>query len=187
MRISIRQIPNALSFSRIPIAAIFLVTFDTASVTLFWASMIWLAVALVTDFLDGYIARAYNIATRSGYFIDGVGDKAVYIAILLVIFREDQNHKLLPWLLIAREVILYALRAIEGGSVAVLETVRPISLTYALFIRLYFLMFFAGTALQLYGQRPVGFFDYYSTFGYLAAICGYLHIGWLAKLMAKPA
>jgi phosphatidylglycerophosphate synthase len=186
MQISIRQIPNALSLSRIPIAAFFLVTFDPASVTLFWASMIWLAVALVTDFLDGYIARAHNIATRSGYFIDGVGDKAVYIAILLVISREDQNQKLLPWLLITREVILYALRAIEGGSVAVLETVRPISLTYALFIRLYFLTFFAGTALQLYGQRPVGLLSFYFTFGYLAAICGYLHIGWLAKLMARP-
>ena len=148
--------------------------------------MLILLLAFASDILDGYIARSYNLATPAGYFIDGIGDKVVYIAILLVIFREDQTQTLLPWLLIAREIILYALRAIEGGSVHILETVRMISLTYAFFIRLYFLGFFVACALPLYNFTPNKDVEFFPAFGYAATVSGFLHIVWLTRLMAKP-
>ena len=187
MQLSVRQIPNALSLSRIPIAAVFLLTFNSTNLRSFWLSMAWLLIALITDLIDGPIARIYSLTTRMGYFIDGLGDKVVYIAILLVIFREDRSRNLLPWLLISREVILYAIRTIEGGSELVLEAVRPISLTYAGLIRLYFLGFFVMSAWPLYNQQSNSILSYYVVFGYLAAMSGYVHIVWLIRLMAEPA
>src|SRR5579872_4848857 len=182
MLFSARQIPNLLSLSRIPLAALFLISFDAKNIQWFWTSLIFLVVALITDFLDGYIARNWQLATRLGYFIDGIGDKVVYVAILLVIFRESEDHVLLPWLLIAREIILYAVRSIEGGSPLILIKARPISLTYAFFVRLYFLAYFANVAFGLYGLEAVAPLRFYWVFGYLACLCGYIHIMLLVRL-----
>src|SRR5438128_11941287 len=100
-----RHLPNVLSLSRIPIAAAFLITFSTREAAMFWSSMAVLAIALLTDVLDGRLARMWNTASTTGYFLDGLGDKVFYAAILLVIARENPAQTFLAWALIARELI----------------------------------------------------------------------------------
>lgn len=185
MRLLLKDVPNCLSLSRIPIAAIFLVLFDSDSESRFWWSFGFLCLAVLTDFFDGQIARAYGISSRTGYFIDGIGDKAVYTAVLLVIFREDRQQYLLPWLLIIREIILYALRAIEGAKSDTLKKLRKLSLLYALFIRLYFMAFLFQAAFKLHHLQIYFFTRWYISFGIIAAAFGYAYLYFLIKQMAQ--
>ena len=185
MHVVYRNLPNSLSLSRIPLAAGFLIAFDPTSVRRFWWSVAILGLAAFTDLLDGLVARACGLTSRTGYFLDGIGDKAVYAAILLVIFREDREVSLLPRLLIAREIILYALRAIEGGTQESLRDLRALSLFYATFIRLYFFGFLVEAACHLYGLDCPAEIRWYFLFGYAAAACGGAYLFYLAKRMAR--
>jgi CDP-diacylglycerol--glycerol-3-phosphate 3-phosphatidyltransferase len=186
MHVVFRNVPNGLSLSRIPLAAVFLIVFCPTIERRFWWSIAILGLATLTDFLDGLTARKYGLSSRTGYFLDGIGDKAVYAAVLLVIFREEREQSLLPWLLIIREIILYALRALEGGTEKSLRSLRSLSLFYAGFIRLYFLGFFLQVACSLYDlDCPV--MRWYFLFGYAAAVCGALYIFRLAKRMGQSA
>ena len=179
-----RNIPNMLSISRIPIAAAFLVAFDPGDTRRFWTAMGLLFVAIVTDVLDGRIARSYRLSSRTGYFLDGIGDKVVYAAILMVIFREDRQQNLIPWLLVAREIILYALRAISGGDLVTLARLRSLSLIYALLIRFYFLAFFVNQARVLFPSENLPSIEWYGLFGCMAAAVGYFYILLLVRPMA---
>jgi phosphatidylglycerophosphate synthase len=185
MRLAFHNLPNYLSLSRIPIAATFLVLFDDRDITRFGCSLGLLALAALTDFLDGRLARAFRLSSRTGYFIDGLGDKAVYIAILLVIYREDANQYILPWLLILREIVLYALRVIEPVSSDTLRELRKLSLAYALLIRLYFVGFFLAAALKIFRTEVHFVGKWYIVIGLIAAITGYAHLYIQFKQMGK--
>jgi len=71
----------------------------------------------VTDFLDGYLARKYNLITPFGKLMDPIADKFL---ILSAFFMFMQMQLIASWMLIvifAREVIVTGLRlmAIKRG------------------------------------------------------------------------
>jgi phosphatidylglycerophosphate synthase len=68
-RAKLRALPNILSFSRVLLAAAFVVVKGTD------ARLCVVGVAGVTDFLDGYIARRGQWTTRWGALIDPIADR----------------------------------------------------------------------------------------------------------------
>ncbi len=55
-----------------------------------WICMILFVFASITDFLDGYIARKYNLITSFGKFIDPIADKLlVNTSFLLLAFSQE--------------------------------------------------------------------------------------------------
>lgn len=179
----LQNLPNWLSFSRPALAAIFLTVFDSTNKIRFWTSLVFLCLAVLTDLLDGPLARRFGVASRTGYFIDGIADKIVYVAVLLVIFREAREQFLLPWLLISREIILYAFRAMEGATGQSLQELRTLSLWYAFLIRVYFLGFFVEEAGTLYHLQYLTFLRTYVLFGILAVVTGYSYLVCLVRRM----
>lgn len=177
-------LPNSLSLSRVPLGIAFLLAYDDTTYS-YTASLLIVSLALATDILDGHLARRWHVETEIGYFLDGLGDKAVYIAILLVMSREHASSTLLIWLLIAREVFLYALRSIDDKRAEHLASHRNLSLGYALFIRLYFGCFFVADGLGVFGGTPPAILEYGDIFGYVAAVLGYTSIARLAKDIAQ--
>ena len=75
------------------------------------SSLIFLLAAL-TDWLDGWVARAYNQTTPFGAFLDPVADKLM-VAVALVLLVEVHHT---PWfaipavIIIGREIVISALR-----------------------------------------------------------------------------
>lgn len=67
-------IPNAISLSRLVLAAFFLVVDHP------WSRVTLIAVAGLTDFLDGYIARHGNKQSKSGAIIDPIADRVFVLA-----------------------------------------------------------------------------------------------------------
>ena len=76
------SIPNSVSLSRLALAVGF-VAMDNA-----WARVALIAAAGVTDFLDGWIARRQNVASRAGALIDPVADRAFVLTAVSVYLFE---------------------------------------------------------------------------------------------------
>ena len=106
------NVPNTLTVLRMVAIPVFVGVFYLPySWSYFWAAVLF-ALAGITDWLDGYMARRLNQSTRLGAFLDPVADKLM-VVIALVLLVEVYASALLaiPALtIIAREVAVSALR-----------------------------------------------------------------------------
>jgi CDP-diacylglycerol--glycerol-3-phosphate 3-phosphatidyltransferase len=83
MNRSLLNIPNALSFYRIlsfPLVLWFAISHQESLFVIF------LMINLLTDILDGYIARRYHLQTEFGARLDSIADIGTYILAFLGIF-----------------------------------------------------------------------------------------------------
>lgn len=107
------SLPNTLTVARIiliiPFAACYFVPQPAGSIIAFAI----FAIAAITDFADGYLARKLNQHTRFGMIFDPVADKAIVLAALMVLIAWDRltGLMLVPAIIIAaREVLVSGLR-----------------------------------------------------------------------------
>ncbi|WP_223625348.1 CDP-diacylglycerol--glycerol-3-phosphate 3-phosphatidyltransferase [Microbacterium sp. EST19A] len=76
-----RQLPNAITIARIPLAVVFFVllllggTYGIPEPTLRWIAGILFIIGISTDWVDGYLARKYEIVTDFGKLWDPIADK----------------------------------------------------------------------------------------------------------------
>lgn len=76
-----RQLPNAITIARIPLAVVFFVllllggTFGLDDLAVRWVAAILFIVAISTDWVDGYLARRYDIVSDFGKLWDPIADK----------------------------------------------------------------------------------------------------------------
>ena len=74
------NIPNILMVSRIVLAFVFLGFYLSNSVQLRLLGIFIFAIAALTDFFDGYFARAYKVSSNFGIFLDPLADKFLTIS-----------------------------------------------------------------------------------------------------------
>lgn len=76
-----RQLPNAITVARIPLAIVFFVllllagTFGAGDLALRWVAAALFVLAISTDWVDGYLARKYDIVSDFGKLWDPIADK----------------------------------------------------------------------------------------------------------------
>ncbi|MFS0893492.1 CDP-diacylglycerol--glycerol-3-phosphate 3-phosphatidyltransferase [Microbacterium sp. 179-I 3D3 NHS] len=76
-----RQLPNAITVARIPLAVVFFVVlllggrYGEDASGLRWTAAILFIVAISTDWVDGYLARRYDIVSDFGKLWDPIADK----------------------------------------------------------------------------------------------------------------
>lgn len=151
------NIPNILTLARI--------VFIPLLVLLFYLPYGWsmslaaglFALASITDWLDGYLARLWNQSTPFGAFLDPVADKLmVAVALALLIERFDTALLTLPALvIIGREIVISALREWmaemgKRGMVAV-SWIGKLKTTLQMVALLILLAFPPGHALAMVG------------------------------------
>ncbi|WP_339339052.1 CDP-diacylglycerol--glycerol-3-phosphate 3-phosphatidyltransferase [uncultured Oceanicoccus sp.] len=106
------NIPNALTLFRIALIPVFVLVFYLPYHWSFIASAVIFALAGITDWLDGYLARKLNQSTPFGAFLDPVADKLmVAIALVLLVERFGSWWFTIPaMVIIGREIVISALR-----------------------------------------------------------------------------
>ena len=96
-------IPNILSYIRILLVPLFVYIFLNKW---YWQSALVVVVAAVTDVIDGYIARKFNLITDWGKFIDPVADKLMQFAMLVVTILKAPFVLILVIAFVLKESIL---------------------------------------------------------------------------------
>lgn len=71
-------------------------------------------IAAITDFFDGYIARAKNIVTVFGSFLDPIADKFLVVSSLLLLQALGRIPVLIVLILVLREMYITSLRLLAG-------------------------------------------------------------------------
>jgi cardiolipin synthase len=107
---NIFNIPNLLSFARILLSLI-LVYLVFAGFGI-WTIVIVFSIAAITDALDGYIARKFNLKTEFGRKLDMFADRILMLSIIIAILSYMKLNGLLSRdvliqtiLIISREII----------------------------------------------------------------------------------
>ena len=72
--------------------------------------------ASITDTLDGYIARKYNLITDFGKFMDPIADKLLVTAAMLVFVDWHMMPAWVVIVVVAREFIVSALRLVAANN-----------------------------------------------------------------------
>jgi CDP-diacylglycerol--glycerol-3-phosphate 3-phosphatidyltransferase len=118
------NIPNILTAIRVLLLPLLLVLYllnpDPAALNVWtWAFVGTFVLASFTDFLDGFIARRYDMVTTVGKFLDPLADKLLVLLALLIL----QEMMLVPlwsvFLIVAREFMVTGIRllAVQKGIV----------------------------------------------------------------------
>ena len=80
-----KAIPNMISVFRICLVPVFIIVyFSDGNDTKIYAVLVY-ALAALSDFLDGYIARRFKAASNLGKVLDPLGDKMMTIAAMICI------------------------------------------------------------------------------------------------------
>ena len=69
-----------------------------------WFALLLFVVAAVTDWIDGYLARAWKQETRVGAMLDPIADKAMVVIALMVIVGYSTMS---PWLVLPATVVVF--------------------------------------------------------------------------------
>ena len=108
-------------------------------------------IASITDSLDGYIARKYNLVTNTGKILDAIADKILVNSILIILCGQGYIHPIIPVIIILRDTIVNTLKMIAGEHGDVVAAIKTGKFKTA------FLMI--GIALKLFGNFPFGLYN----------------------------
>ncbi len=113
----LRTLPNILTglrFALVPLLVVLLLIEQTTTVA-FWAWFVF-ALAALTDWLDGYLARKFKNETVLGKLMDPLADKILVIAALLMLIPLGRIPAWLCLIIISREVIITGLRGLAAST-----------------------------------------------------------------------
>ena len=129
------NLPNKITLFRtilIPIFIVFLLYNMGGSISIlcgrnitlniFIAALIFMF-ASFTDFIDGYLARKYNLVTNMGKFLDPLADKLLVGSAFIVMVELGLMHSWMVVVVIARE---FAVTGIPAGILGKLKTISQL-------------------------------------------------------------
>jgi CDP-diacylglycerol---glycerol-3-phosphate 3-phosphatidyltransferase len=109
-RAPVNNLANQLTAARFVLAIVLFILISAG----WWATCLAVfLVAAFTDWLDGYLARAYNLGSTLGRNLDPLVDKVLTCGAYIFLLRVD-GAGLSPWMVtvvVARELIITGLRS----------------------------------------------------------------------------
>ncbi len=131
-----RNLPNALTIARVMMTAAFVAVLSTTDVSVMsrrhlGSALALFVVAALTDALDGYLARRWNVISVFGRIMDPLADKILVLGAFVMLAGptfhaqhlialhqgpwQGQVSGVYPWMVViilARELLITSLRAI---------------------------------------------------------------------------
>ncbi|MBL6957596.1 MAG: CDP-diacylglycerol--glycerol-3-phosphate 3-phosphatidyltransferase [Rhodospirillales bacterium] len=108
-----RRLPNILTLSRIVAIPVLILLLYVPQPLGNWLAFSVYTYACITDFFDGYLARAWEQQSAMGRFLDPIADKLLVASVLLVLVGLDRisGYTVLPAaVILCREILVSGLR-----------------------------------------------------------------------------
>ena len=112
------NLPNKLTVLRVimvPFFVLFMLT-DLGGEAGKWIALVIFCLASLTDMLDGKIARARNLVTNFGKFMDPLADKLLVCSAMICLIPTGQLPAWVVIVIIAREFIIRGFRLVASDS-----------------------------------------------------------------------
>lgn len=95
----------------------------TVDVKYFVAAIIF-AIASFTDFLDGHIARKYNMVTDFGKMVDAIADKMLVNSTLIILSSQGFVAPIITVIIIFRDTVVDTIKMIAGSKGKVVAAIK---------------------------------------------------------------
>jgi CDP-diacylglycerol--glycerol-3-phosphate 3-phosphatidyltransferase len=110
------NLPNLLTLGRIALIPLFVwFTYEADPMSSLLSAVVF-AVASITDVVDGYLARKWNLVTVVGKFMDPLADKLIVLAAFVMMVRLGRIAAWVVIVLLSREFIVSGLRTIAASE-----------------------------------------------------------------------
>ncbi len=136
------NLPNKITMSRIFLSIILIIIlvfpFDSLGIStykLFVAEKlvvdikylvagVLFIIASLTDFVDGYIARKYNLVTDFGKMVDAIADKMLVNSVLIILAASGFIHAIIPVIIVTRDIVVDTIKMIAGSKGKVVAAIK---------------------------------------------------------------
>lgn len=136
-------------------------------------------IASLTDFLDGYVARKYNLVTDFGKMIDAISDKLLTNSVLIILACNGKISTIVAVVIVMRDIVVDSIKMVIGNQGAAVAAIGLAKVKTATLMVGIILTLFSNLPFELISLRISDF---------LLAIAAVLSIISAAKyyIMAKP-
>ena len=120
------NLPNKLTLTRIVLVPVFMIFVSLTSLDAvangtfqplyYLLAGIVFAAASFTDFLDGHLARKWNMVTDFGKFADPLADKLLTTVAFIYMLRDGVCSPVVLCIILAREFAVSGLRMVAAGA-----------------------------------------------------------------------
>lgn len=136
-------------------------------------------IASLTDFVDGKVARKYNMVTEFGKMIDAISDKMLTNSLLVILACQGMVSPVIAVVFIVRDIVVDAIKMLIGNKGKAVAAISVAKLkTATLMFGLVFSLFY-NLPFELIGINVAGFLLIISAV--LSVISGFKYF-----IMAKP-
>ena len=103
-------------------------------------------IASITDFIDGKVARKYNMVTDYGKMLDAISDKLLTNTLIIVLACENMVSPIIAVIIIGRDIIVDSIKMLIGNKGKVVAAIGVAKLKTATLM--------TGLTLKLFYDLP---------------------------------
>ncbi|MEG0022456.1 MAG: CDP-diacylglycerol--glycerol-3-phosphate 3-phosphatidyltransferase [Bacilli bacterium] len=78
----------------------------------------------LTDFVDGYIARKYNLVTDFGKLMDAIADKMLVNSVLIILAATGTISAIIPVVVILRDTVVNSIKMLAASKGKVVAAIK---------------------------------------------------------------
>ena len=113
---SLKKIPNRITIFRILIIAIFIPTLLHNTMFSSYVALFIFITAAISDFIDGYIARKYNVVSTFGKVMDPLADKIMTLSAILCFVQLNIIPAWMVIIIVGREFLVSGIRILAADE-----------------------------------------------------------------------
>lgn len=187
------NLPNKLTITRIAISLMIIVLllfpfhsigidfpeFYVSSISVdsrYIISGVLFILASLTDFLDGYIARKYNLITDTGKMLDSIADKVLVNSVLIILAATGYVNAIIPVVIVLRDIVVNAIKMEAASKGKVVAAIKSGKIKTASMMVGIVLVFFYNLPFELINIRVADWLLYFATIMSLISMVQYYNL-----------
>ncbi|MES2963807.1 MAG: CDP-diacylglycerol--glycerol-3-phosphate 3-phosphatidyltransferase [Bdellovibrionota bacterium] len=116
-----KRLPMALTWSRMGVCPILVAFLYLDQPMWSWMAAGLFIMASITDWLDGHLARKFNVISNMGKFMDPIADKILVATVLIMLIPSKKVGPIVVLLLLARDILIGGIRSVAAADRVIID------------------------------------------------------------------